>query len=401
MKADLLRRPAFWLALSAFFLPIKPAPVNLFLLVAVVLVLGQEAYRKAIASCLFSPVGYSILALVAWLMASTLLPDSSWQSANLYLVKYLRLMLIPVLATAVQQDSDRWKILDAFALGVLVSVLASYAVAVGLLPWPADATSPVYFKLHITHNFFIALAAPYVVWRLFERWSCWSAPVRFLALSGLTISLYNFLFMVEGRSGWLAIACIPAVVALRKLGLKKGGVVALALALGALAIVAFSPFVHERVATALHEVQQWHDGLSVAQDTSMGRRLIFWSYSIRAIEHAPLFGHGLGGFELAITPYAMADHFFIFNNPHNQYLLFTVQGGLLALFLYFTVLWALLCRSEGPAPLVLTCLVASYALLNLLNSFHFDFAEGLLFIIATAALAFRANASSEKAHERP
>lgn len=389
MNAALLKRPAFWLALSAFFLPIKPAPVNLFLLVAVLMVLGQGVYRQAVGRYFRHPIGFATLALVAWLLLSALLPSSNWQAANLYLNKYLRLLLIPVLAAAIERDADRWCILDSFTAGVLLSVLASYSVALGLLPWPTDATSPVYFKLHITHNFFIALAAPYALWRLCDNWSRWSAPLRFLAIAGLALAMYNFLFMVEGRSGWLAIACIPAVLAIRQMGYKKGALVVVGLAFAALATYSLSPFVHERVAVALQEVQQWHDGLQIAQDTSMGRRLIFWSYSLRAIEHAPLLGYGLGGFEGAITPYALTDHFFIFNNPHNQYLLFTVQGGLLALFLYGLFMVVLVKRSDGPAPLLLTCLVCSYALLNTLNSFHFDFAEGLLFIVATAVLAYR------------
>ncbi len=386
--------PAWFLAGAAFFLPIKPAPVNLLLVLTLVFVLVNPQTRNRLPSLFKHPVTVAAYALVAWLVFTLSFDTSNFDSASDYLSKYLRLLLLPVLAAAFLTKRDCLTVLDAFCVGVFVSVLGSYAVVLGYFPWPEGSESPLLFKLHITHNFFIALATGYVAYRLQSAWPQTHLAIKALVLLALCLALYNFFFMVEGRSGWVAMAVLPVVIAYQRIGLKGSAIAACAVLLILLAMYFGSDFFNTRVNAVFTEVQQWVDGQAIAQETSNGRRLSFWLHSIEAFVQAPWFGYGMGGFEAAVTPHAQASGFtFAFNNPHNQYLLFAVQGGSVALALYVVFVAMVLLRHNSQHLLLLHGFVLAYVLLNLLNSFHYDFAEGVFFVLGLAALAYRAEES--------
>jgi len=168
-----------------------------------------------------------------------------------------------------------------------------------------------------------------------------------------------------------------------------------AVAVGVLLVGVYvgSDFFSMRVNAVFTEVQQWIEGQAVAQDTSNGRRLSFWLHSMEAFVQAPWFGYGMGGFQTAVTPHAQAAGFtFEFNNPHNQYLLLAVQGGVIALLLYGYFIYTTLAKTTPKHPILLLGFLLAYVLLNMLNSFHYDFSEGVFFVLGIAALAFQPQA---------
>lgn len=387
-------KPAWFLAAAAFFLPIKPAPVNLFLALALVFVLASQPARSRLLGLLKHPITLAAFALIAWLLVTLAFETSNLESARNYLSKYLRLLLLPFLAAAFLNKQDTFIVLDAFCCGVFVSVLGSFAVALGFFPWPEGSESPLLFKLHITHNFFIALATGYVAYRLHAQWANCQMLVKALVLAALALTLYNFFFMVEGRSGWVAMVVLPIVIAYQRIGIKGSLLAATAVLSVLFALYFGSDFFNARVNAVFVEVQQWVDGQAIAQDTSNGRRLSFWLHSLEAFVQAPWFGYGMGGFESAVLPHAQAAGFtFAFNNPHNQYLLFAVQGGVVAVVLYAVFIGTTLLRSHSQHTMLLHGFVLAYVLLNMLNSFHYDFAEGVFFVLGLAALAFPAEQS--------
>ncbi|TXE23761.1 O-antigen ligase family protein, partial [Serratia marcescens] len=77
------------------------------------------------------------------------------------------------------------------------------------------------------------------------------------------------------------------------------------------------------------------------------------------------------------------------NNPHNEYLLETVQSGLLGLAVFLT--WMGFCyRAAWHLPVgrrnLVVAVLSSYMACHLFNSFLLDSAEGHLFIILVALL---------------
>lgn len=382
-------QPAWLLAALAFFLPLKPAPVNLLLLLTLLAVLCNPHSRAALKSLLRHPVSLALYALLLWLLLGLALEPGQFSAAQDYLSKYLRLLLLPVLAAAVFTSADRNRVFDWFCAGVFLSVLGSYAVALGWFAQPVGSNSPLLFKLHITHNFFIALALGYLAYRLPPTWPSMPRWGKALLVLAVFLSLYNFLFMVEGRSGWLALALFPVLAVYHRLGFRFALLAAGLVAVTMLAVYWGSDFVQARVNTVFIEVQQWLQGEAIAHDTSSGRRLSFWQHSLQAFAQSPWLGHGLGGFQAAVQPHALAAGFlFEFNNPHNQYLLFAVQGGVVALGLYSIFIIFILNQRKNSHFMLLQAFTLAYLSLNMLNSFHYDFAEGVFFILLVATLAF-------------
>ncbi|HEX4975500.1 MAG TPA: O-antigen ligase family protein [Pseudomonadales bacterium] len=382
--------PAWLLAGAAFFTPIKPAPVNMLLMLTVILVLLNARTRSRLVGLFKHPIVVSAYALVAWLLFTLLFESSDLIAAESYLSKYLRLLLLPMLAAACITERDAQRALAAFCMGVFVSVLGSYAVSLGFFASFENSKSPLLFKLHITHNFFVALAAGYVLYRLSTEWHRISPSVKIFIFTALTLSLYNFFFMVEGRSGWVAIAMLPVIFAYQRTGFRGCATAAATVAVVLAAVYFTSDSFNARVSAVFVEVQQWIDGHAAAADTNSGRRITFWFHSVQAFMQAPWFGYGVGGFQAAVAPYAQAAGLsFEIDNPHNQYLLLAVQGGLVAVVLYFLFVSTILVRKDSPHRLAIQSVVLVYLTLNLFNSFHHDFAEGVFFIIAVSTLAFR------------
>jgi len=68
-------------------------------------------------------------------------------------------------------------------------------------------------------------------------------------------------------------------------------------------------------------------------ESSMGQRYTFWEYSIKLIAEKPLLGHGTGSFAKEYERIAHNEHL-ITKNPHNEFLMISVQLGLLGLLIY-------------------------------------------------------------------
>ena len=82
----------------------------------------------------------------------------------------------------------------------------------------------------------------------------------------------------------------------------------------------------------------------------------------------------------------VAGGIFALNNPHNQYLLFSLQVGLVGVLVYL-VYYASVMRHtliHSPMPAVVWSFFVAFAVGNLFNSFHFDMSEGVLFALGVA-----------------
>lgn len=142
---------------------------------------------------------------------------------------------------------------------------------------------------------------------------------------------------------------------------------------------------NERFSSSWLEIQQVLKS-NPQQGTSIGERVMYLTASWSAFLQAPMLGYGLGGIENAVQPFTSAAAWPVFYNPHNQFLMLMLQGGLLALALYAWFYAAVVYQSTRQAwththvlPLLLMYFVG-----NLLNSFHFDFAESVGFVLVGA-----------------
>ncbi|MCZ8016506.1 MAG: O-antigen ligase family protein [Limnobacter sp.] len=384
---------AYAVAGAAFFVSIKPAPTNLLLLVCLLAVLVGRQTRTRFVELMAHPVGWGSITFFALLCLSQLYSVSSWAQAADYVTKYARLAYIPFLAAALLMPKDAYRVLYAFLAGVLLTLVLSYLNAyvpdfclnVGLEGCgPPD--NPFVFKSHITHGFFMAVGAGLLAFfahQLFMNKGRVGLVVLLFALA--LAAAINVLLMIDGRTGWLVFLIFPAVLLARRIGWK--GLV-LAAVLGSVVLVAmglFLPEVRVLVDQAHQEYQTWLASGGVSAGRS-GMRLTYYARAIEAIALQPWFGYGLGGVENALNLKGVAGGIFALNNPHNQYLLFSLQVGLVGVLVYL-VYYASVMRHtliHSPMPAVVWSFFVAFAVGNLFNSFHFDMSEGVLFALGVA-----------------
>lgn len=378
--------PAWSVAAAALFAPIKPAPLNVFLSLAMLSVLAFANNRQYLLSLFRSGFALWPLGFFAVLCLLQAFSGSSWEAANEYIGKYARFAYIPFVAAAIPLDKDRLRVLQGFSLGMLITLILSYGIA--FVPnlcehlgmegcGPSD--NPFVFKQHITHGFFMTLAV--------GLWGFWAWTRKQVGYAALAVfGLINLIAMMEGRTAWVLVLVFAAALVYRRLGAARAAVL-LAVGVAVAVPITLNRIEHSPMLTqAIQEYRQWAD-TGVAPGRS-GMRLTYYSHALKAIEQAPVAGHGLGGTRQALDLERLEPKIYALNNPHNQYLLFGVQGGMLILASYLALQLAMYRRRNawpGHALLGAGFLLA-YAVGNLFNSFHFDMAEAVLYCVGCAVL---------------
>lgn len=384
-------QPARFLAAAAFFLPIKPAPVNVFLLLAVVFTLATKEYRSNVVRMFCRSELIPVWLLLGFLALTFFYSSNSATNYAEFITKYGRFLLIPLLASALLSPASRELVGKGFLAGMAVVLAMSYAIWLGVDPallgtkatdMYAIPSNPTVFKSHITHNFLLVIA---IYFWLVASFQAAKPATQFLYAALALLGLVNLFGMIDGRTGWLVFMVIPLYFGYKKFGFV--GVLLAGLGFTALLVAAFFLVdnVNERFSSSWLEIQQVLKS-NPQQGTSIGERVMYLTAGWSAFLQAPMLGYGLGGIENAVQPFTSAAAWPVFYNPHNQFLMLMLQGGLLALALYAWFYAAVVYQSTRQAwththvlPLLLMYFVG-----NLLNSFHFDFAESVGFVLVGA-----------------
>ncbi|BEM36755.1 O-antigen ligase family protein [Serratia ureilytica] len=245
--------------------------------------------------------------------------------------------------------------------------------------------NPTVFKLQITQNVFMALAA--LVW-LSRAFAC-SGKRRWGYAGLVLLATVNVLLMVQGRTGYVALAVGMGIWLLLTLR-RKQQVAVLACGILAVVMLVMTPNrAMERLTLGVQQIQGClfapAQTAYAACDNSMGQRTAFAREALRLIKQAPLLGSGAGSFWYGNPSTGYGVH-----NPHNEYLLETVQSGLLGLMVFLIWMWVCYRAAWRLPPACRNLFVAvlsSYMACHLFNSFLLDSSEGHLFVIIAALLA--------------
>ncbi|HGM5456809.1 O-antigen ligase family protein [Serratia marcescens] len=375
---------AFIAFLLGASLPTSNPLMNISLGLVVVCLLWQRDIRQWVALA-----GHPLVWLPALMFA--LLVLSLLTHAHAYgpkmVGKYQKLLYVLPLALFFLADS---RLITYFVRGFLwvnAAILAisltsglSHVTLGGLNP-----DNPTVFKLQITQNVFMALAA--LVW-LSRAFAC-SGKRRWGYAGLVLLATLNVLLMVQGRTGYVALATGMGVWLLLTLRRKQQMAV---LACGILAIVMLVMTPNramERLSLGVQQVQGCifapAQTAYAACDNSMGQRTAFAREALRLIQQSPLLGNGAGSFWYGNTQTGYGVH-----NPHNEYLLETVQSGLLGLMVFLTWMWGCYRAAWRLPPArrnLFVAVLSSYMACHMFNSFLLDSSEGHLFVIIAALLA--------------
>ncbi|HDJ1438601.1 TPA: O-antigen ligase family protein [Serratia rubidaea] len=323
--------------------------------------------------------------IVALLALSLLTHDHAYGTAMVG--KYKKLLYVLPLALFFLADRRLpAQFLRGFLWANALILAISLAGGAGLATrWGISPDNPTVFKLQITQNVFMALAA--LVWLTRAVAGHGARRWQYGALTLLAAA--NVLLMVQGRTGYVALVVGAGVWLLLTLR-RRQRMAVIACGVVAVAMLALIPnLAMERLTLGVKQVQNCVLAPAAtayqACDNSMGQRTAFARESWRLIKQAPLLGNGAGSFW-----YGNAQTGYSVRNPHNEYLLETVQNGLLGLTLFLAWMWCcyrVAWRQPTARRNLLVAVLCSYMACHLFNSFLLDSSEGHLFVVIAAMLA--------------
>jgi O-antigen ligase len=328
-----------------------------------------------------SPAALAALVLFALLAIGTAYGPAPAALAAAQLNKYQDLLLVPMLVSVFGEPRFRRYAVSAFLAGMLITLVLSYLIGLGLFPdgvFRGTREDPTVFRLHVTQNFFMAYAAFAFACRARDE----SNKARRGLLYALAfLALFNVVFMVQGRTGYLVAGLLLVFFVVERAGWKRLliGLVALGL-LGGGAFFGSTSF-RDAINRGLTEYSQWQPDRPA--DTSVGWRLEFYTNTLRLIETHPVIGVGTGGFSIAYSESVKGSGRVDPGHPHSEYLLMAAQLGVFGLAGFLGLLiahWRVARRVTPPLDRSLASgLVLAMALGCAFNTLLLDHSEGLFY----------------------
>lgn len=370
-------------------IPISVAADNVFLAFMLLAWIAGRQFRDKLQLALSHPVYRAALVLFAVFVAGCFYGSSNPADTKSYLLKYLDLALIPLLAWAFLCAHRRELGVRVLATGLAVVLIMSCALKAGLLPqnpWMhGTADSPVVFKLRLTQNILMAFAAFLFAWL-----HCNAVNREMKAVwAGLcALAIVNITMMVEGVTGYILLVTLLLLFGWQRAKARGVGVAILAACI-TLALLATIPGpMQTRLNGVISEIKT--ESADRPATTSTGFRLEFYRNTLELIKKHPITGTGTGSFPTVYADQVKGSGQNLSRNPHNEFMLITVQTGIFGLGALLWLLWQQWRYAPRlPTPMergLAQGLVVTMVVISMLNSALLDHTEGLLYAWLTALL---------------
>jgi len=325
-----------------------------------------------------NPIAAWSLLLLLCFIVGLCYGDATNSDALSMLSKYRELLFIPIVTVFLNAERSRYWAWNAFILSSVLILGISYLMHFGVLDLNHQGDPA--FKSRITHSIFISFFGFFCAHKAYDG----KADQKLYWLLFIACA-YNLFFIVEGRTGQLIAVSLVLLFAVQRF--TKRGLVMAVLVVGILMALFLN---YSDKATRFNEgVVNMQSDLKPGPEqsqTSMGQRYMFWRYSLELIAEKPLFGHGTGSFakeyeRIASTETMMA------KNPHNEFLMVSVQLGVVGLLIYLGFLASQYFLSKKLADqekYVAQGLLLTLIITSLFNTPIMDHAEGHWFLMMIA-----------------
>jgi O-antigen ligase len=360
---------------------------KLLLLIAVVGQLFFDVKHRSFPSFkLWPSMTWWILLAMVWMSLSFLWTESSSADALAGWGRHSRILWFISVLYLLRSPEQSLLTLKWFVAGMVVMMLSSWALVAGLpVPWATAKELP---SLGIVHGStleqpvlltFLAV----VLWFMRDHWP--QGHWRWVPIGMLLLTVFNVFFVMTGRSGFLVMLVFISMAVWWQLPKRwRWLVVGLPFVLAALMMV-LSPRFQTKTSQVVKDVISYQQG---SVESSQGQRLDYWHRSLLAVQEKPLFGHGVGSWRMnyhrldgmqADAP----------SNPHQQYLLWLVEAGVVGCILFLGVLFAQY-KDAQALPTndrqALTTVTAIAALMGLMNCPYFGAGMGECLVYLAASL---------------
>ena len=355
---------------------------------ALAFVLGLLAWKslRTDAQLLRSPLVISALGLYALMLVGWIYTSAPMEDIRLHFSKYAKLLLVPVFILLLQDEKWRQRCVYAFMAAMGFILVSAYANIFFQLPWSSTQNlgwgqDHTVIGDYITQNIMMVFFA---ILLLEKAVTSVGVKARLIYALSFVLAVLVVTHLSNGRTGYLLLIVSLGVYALKwARGWKQWltiGVVACVIGLS----LASSARVQQRVEMAVTELEN-SDSMEI---TSIGGRYNFWKYTLQMTLEKPLQGWGTGSYHSQWCEHVTAEGWCGFGrwHPHNQYLFFWMEHGILGLVLFvlFVVspIWMTRQMPESPRRMA-WCFSALFAVNSLINASLFSSRESHFFVMMT------------------
>ncbi len=279
---------------------------------------------------------YAVGLALLWMIASLIWTESTLQVALIQIMRYCRILTIPLVFLLIKTPDQALKVLKVWVIVQVFVIISSYFLWVGIpVPWALNIKA----DLDLT-PFTSTLEQPImntimftVVWnfraRLYQDWG--KGLVRLI----LILTIFEIFFIMIGRTGILCMLILLTVMLWEQVNKKYRILIAIFPFLFFAALYQMSSKIELRTQEVVADVIKYKNG---DHDTSQGNRIEFSKRSLQAIVEKPILGYGAGSWPIAYRlalkgePGTKGA-----DNPHQQFLLWFVEGGIIAFLLLVNI----------------------------------------------------------------
>lgn len=335
------------LVLVFFAFPMSVALANVALLLTLVfwaVGLGWADARLRLQEALRNPLALPALALFGWIIVAAAWSPASPSGVLGFVQKYLKFLLVPMFIALLHDAPVRRRCWQAFALALAFTLAVTWLNVWFDFGWTRTQNQ----GLGVDHTVFKDYISQGLMMTLFTLMAGLVAimasnpALRWAAALVWFMASLSILLLSAGRTGYIAWAAATVVFAVT-LAATRSTRAMLSTVVGVAAVVGLSytasPVLQQRLLTAWSEAQTVTHDAANGVVTSAGARIEMTEFTLQGSLDAPLLGHGTAAY-----PVLAAKHFtdpvwcsVVCPHPHNQFLFFLYEQGIvgLALFLWF------------------------------------------------------------------
>lgn len=386
------RYSIFSVCFMAFCVSLGTAMVSLSKAMVLVAALGQlwmDGRPHAIKWFARAPRAvWFILASLAWFALSATWTDAYPGEAYTVFWGHARLLWLLAVLYVLNSPARAWGALKWLALGQVFVVLTSWMKWLGIpLNWLSDNNDPalgIMFTSTLEQPIMSTLLAV-LLWHLRDHWAQkLGRHGRLVVYVGLLLTIANVLLIMSGRTGYL-VMLVSLGLSFLMIATPRWRMVAAVTPIVVMAVaLQVSPRVHERVMQIQKDLELYQRG---DFNTSSGQRLDYWRAAVEGALERPWIGHGVGSYSRTYSDHGGFEKR-ILRDPHQQYLFWWAEGGLVAVTLLVGFLWSLIQSARAlPLPqgrtLICTVAVAATMAFSTCPFFGAGMGEFLLLMMAS------------------
>lgn len=357
-----------WSAVALVFS--APFSRSLYILAGVLFVVGwvsQEDIGSRLTRLSSLPITPPTLALLTVVLVWAAWSPAPAEDVINNLKVYSKLLMLLMLVSTLSDPQWRKRAWWGFIAGMALVLTSTYANVVIDLPWSRTQNQ----GLGLDHSVFVEYVSQSVMTAVFLALTIQRTLVakdqfaRIVWGSIALVALGSVLFLLQGRSGLVAAATVVTLLAAMHTSPTRRWQTFLVLSIAGTLLMIASPLMTQRIHQAYTEITQYQafDG------TSLGLRIDMWRLALQNFLDHPFIGTGNGTYhQIAATHFGYCEY--TCTHPHNQYLFFAMEYGVLGVVAFLWLLWALAVtayRSSRPERNILFATTAVLAVDSLIN----------------------------------